>query len=46
MLELANVDGFYGRSRALQSVSLSVGAGDFRTSVTLMTCQPAPRNAA
>ena len=29
MLELANVDGFYGRSRALQSVSLSIGAGDF-----------------
>jgi urea transport system ATP-binding protein len=29
MLELANVDGFYGRSRALQSVSLSVGKGDF-----------------
>jgi len=29
MLELANVDGFYGRSRALQSVSLNVGAGDF-----------------
>ncbi|CDX51518.1 High-affinity branched-chain amino acid transport ATP-binding protein BraG [Mesorhizobium plurifarium] len=29
MLELANVDGFYGRSRALQSVSLSVGTGDF-----------------
>ncbi|EYR78215.1 urea ABC transporter ATP-binding subunit UrtE [Shinella sp. DD12] len=29
MLELSNVDGFYGRSRALQSVSLSVGDGDF-----------------
>jgi urea transport system ATP-binding protein len=29
MLELANVDGFYGRSRALQSVSLKVEAGDF-----------------
>jgi urea transport system ATP-binding protein len=29
MLELANVDGFYGRSRALQSVSLSVEKGDF-----------------
>ncbi|CAN7237885.1 urea ABC transporter ATP-binding subunit UrtE [Rhizobium sp. LjRoot30] len=29
MLELANVDGFYGRSRALQSVSLSVGNGEF-----------------
>lgn len=31
MLELVNVDGFYGRSRALQSVSLSVGAGEFMT---------------
>ncbi|APO77181.1 urea ABC transporter ATP-binding protein UrtE (plasmid) [Rhizobium etli 8C-3] len=29
MLELKNVDGFYGRSRALQSVSLSVGNGEF-----------------
>lgn len=29
MLELTNVDGFYGRSRALQSVSLSVGNGEF-----------------
>jgi len=29
MLELANVDGFYGRSRALQSVTLEVGPGDF-----------------
>lgn len=29
MLELSNVDGFYGRSRALQSVSLSVGEGEF-----------------
>ncbi len=29
MLELANLDGFYGRSRALQSVSLSVDTGDF-----------------
>ena len=29
MLELTNVDGFYGRSRALQSVSLSVGQGEF-----------------
>ena len=29
MLELNNLDGFYGRSRALQSVSLSVGEGDF-----------------
>lgn len=29
MLELADVDGFYGRSRALQSVSLSVEEGDF-----------------
>jgi len=31
MLELANVDGFYGRSRALQSVSLTVNAGEFLT---------------
>src|SRR5688572_27914598 len=29
MLELSSVDGFYGRSRALQSVSLSVGQGEF-----------------
>ena len=29
MLELSNVDGFYGRSRALQSVSMSVADGDF-----------------
>ena len=29
MLELAQVDGFYGRSRALQSVSLSVETGEF-----------------
>ncbi|PZR94242.1 urea transport system ATP-binding protein [Bosea sp. CRIB-10] len=29
MLELSNVDGFYGRSRALQSVSLSVGKSEF-----------------
>lgn len=29
MLELSNLDGFYGRSRALQSVSLSVGTGEF-----------------
>lgn len=29
MLELADVDGFYGRSRALQSVSLKVADGDF-----------------
>lgn len=29
MLELTNVDGFYGRSRALQSVSLSVASGEF-----------------
>lgn len=29
MLELANVDGFYGRSRALQSVSMTVENGDF-----------------
>ena len=29
MLELDNVDGFYGRSRALQSVSLRVGKGEF-----------------
>lgn len=29
MLELANVDGFYGRSRALQSVSMKVESGDF-----------------
>jgi urea transport system ATP-binding protein len=29
MLELANVDGFYGRSRALQSVTLTIGPGDF-----------------
>lgn len=29
MLDLADVDGFYGRSRALQSVSLSVGNGEF-----------------
>ena len=29
MLELADVDGFYGRSRALQSVSMSVEDGDF-----------------
>jgi urea transport system ATP-binding protein len=31
MLELSHVDGFYGRSRALQSVSLSVGQGEFLT---------------
>lgn len=31
MLELTNVDGFYGRSRALQSVSLSVREGEFLT---------------
>ncbi len=31
MLDLTNVDGFYGRSRALQSVSLSVGKGEFLT---------------
>jgi urea transport system ATP-binding protein len=31
MLELSDVDGFYGRSRALQSVSLSVREGDFLT---------------
>ena len=31
MLELSNVDGFYGRSRALQSVSLSIGQGEFLT---------------
>ena len=31
MLELTNVDGFYGRSRALQSVSLTVGQGEFLT---------------
>lgn len=29
MLELADVDGFYGRSRALQSVSMKVERGDF-----------------
>lgn len=29
MLELADVDGFYGRSRALQSVSMNVEDGDF-----------------
>ncbi|WP_048646336.1 urea ABC transporter ATP-binding subunit UrtE [Nitratireductor soli] len=29
MLELSNLDGFYGRSRALQAVSLSVGTGEF-----------------
>lgn len=29
MLELSNVDGFYGESRALQSVSLDVATGDF-----------------
>lgn len=29
MLELTNVDGFYGRSRALQSVSLNVSEGEF-----------------
>lgn len=29
MLELTNVDGFYGRSRALQSVSLKVAEGEF-----------------
>lgn len=29
MLELANVDGFYGSSRALQSVNLSVRNGEF-----------------
>jgi urea transport system ATP-binding protein len=29
MLELTNVDGFYGRSRALQSVSLDVETGSF-----------------
>jgi urea transport system ATP-binding protein len=29
MLELADVDGFYGRSRALQSVTMRVGNGDF-----------------
>jgi urea transport system ATP-binding protein len=31
MLELSDVDGFYGRSRALQSVSLSVREGEFLT---------------
>lgn len=31
MLELSDVDGFYGRSRALQQVSLSVGQGEFLT---------------
>ncbi|MCK9549415.1 urea ABC transporter ATP-binding subunit UrtE [Aquamicrobium sp.] len=31
MLELSDVDGFYGRSRALQSVSLSVREGQFLT---------------
>lgn len=31
MLELSDVDGFYGRSRALQSVSLSVRQGEFLT---------------
>lgn len=31
MLELTNVNGFYGRSRALQSVSLSVGDGEFQS---------------
>ncbi len=31
MLELHDLDGFYGRSRALQSVSLSVGKGEFLT---------------
>ncbi|MCY1232866.1 High-affinity branched-chain amino acid transport ATP-binding protein LivF [compost metagenome] len=29
MLELKNLDGYYGRSRALQSVSLCVGNGEF-----------------
>lgn len=29
MLDLTNVDGFYGRSRALQSVSLTIGSGEF-----------------
>jgi len=29
MLDLANVDAFYGASRALQDVSLSVGKGEF-----------------
>ncbi len=29
MLELSNLDGFYGASRALQSVSMRVGNGDF-----------------
>ncbi|RFC66990.1 MULTISPECIES: urea ABC transporter ATP-binding subunit UrtE [Mesorhizobium] len=29
MLELANVNGFYGTSRALQSVDLTVGNGEF-----------------
>ncbi|MBO6902792.1 MAG: urea ABC transporter ATP-binding subunit UrtE [Rhizobiaceae bacterium] len=29
MLELAELNGFYGRSRALQSVSLSISDGDF-----------------
>ena len=31
MLELSDVDGFYGRSRALQSVSLSVREGEYLT---------------
>lgn len=31
MLELSDVDGFYGRSRALQSVSLTVGEREFLT---------------
>ncbi|MEW6638875.1 MAG: urea ABC transporter ATP-binding subunit UrtE [Pseudomonadota bacterium] len=29
MLELADVDAFYGNSRALQGISLTVGAGEF-----------------
>ena len=29
MLELSDLNGFYGRSRALQSVSLTVGEGEF-----------------
>lgn len=31
MLELSNVDGFYGGSRALQSISMTVENGDFFT---------------
>ncbi|MBB4065404.1 urea ABC transporter ATP-binding subunit UrtE [Gellertiella hungarica] len=31
MLELSDLSGFYGRSRALQSVSLTVGRGEFLT---------------